>query len=552
MLKKGPPRKKVNVLLVDDRPENLLTLEGILDCSEYNLVRANSGEEALRFLLYEEFAVILLDVNMPGLSGFEIAALIKRREKTRNTPIIFVTAVGVSEQYIERGYAVGGVDYIVKPFNPQILRKKIAVFVELFNKTDQLRRQSAQLRLAERRERLAMEQASRQRYRNLADAIPQIVWIASADGELEYFNRRWSDYTGLPMERSTGMKGWMDVVHPEEIRFCLDRWKESVKVGLPYEVECRYRRFDHVYRWHLVRAVLEKDEAGKVLAWLGTSTDIDDQKRVEKIQRDLVEELTEKSIAVENANRLKSQFVASVSHELRTPLNAIIGYSSLLGQDVMGRASQKQKLAIAAIYRNGKELLNLVSNILDLSKIESGQMTVHLEEVDLKTLLPMVLEDNRTLLNGKVNVEIQWHIESDLKAIRGDLSKLKQIFLNLLSNAIKFTEKGLISVSAMNLDHGILFSVQDTGPGIRDEDLAHIFDPFRQGENALTSQSGGTGLGLAIVKENLRLIGGRVEVITELRKGSTFRVFLPDNMPPNSSLAVHSSSAAGHSGNGDK
>lgn len=276
---------KVNILLVDDHPENLLALESILVDPRYHLVKAESGSEALKCVLNQDFAVILLDVHMPGLDGFQTAAMIKKRERSKHIPIIFLTAINKTDQYIFKGYSVGAVDYVFKPFEPEILKSKVSVFVELHHKTEMVKRQGDLLRQVEQREheRKLLEQqlASQQRYRNLAEAIPQIVWMADPEGEFHYYNQRWFDYTGLTLEQSQG-SGWKGVVHPDDLPRALKVWRAALRTRGGYEMECRLKRRDGSYRWHLIRAVHEESADGRVLGWIGTSTDIDDQKRSEE------------------------------------------------------------------------------------------------------------------------------------------------------------------------------------------------------------------------------------------------------------------------------
>ena len=515
---------KVKILLVDDHPENLVALEAILDSPLYDLVRAQSGNEALKHLLKDDrFALILMDVLMPDLDGFETAALIKKHPKLEHIPIIFLTAVNKEEPFIFKGYSVGAVDYLFKPFEPVVLKSKVAVFVELFSSREQIRWQAELLRQSERREnarRLSEQRrASQERYRNLAEAIPQIVWTAKPDGTIDYCNQRWFDYTGLSLEQTVGW-GWETMIHPEDAPPMAARWQQAVLDERDYEGECRLRRSDGSYRWHLVRALPERDREGKVIAWLGTSTDIDDRKRSEEV-------LKQKTIEAEEATRLKSEFVSNVSHELRTPLNAILGYSTLLLEETYGPIAEDQKEPLEGIQRNGSELLHLINNLLDLSRIESGRMPVSLSAVDLRPLLPEVFENVKSLMKGK-EIEIAWRIQDNLKVIQSDPLKVRQIFLNLLSNAIKFTEKGSIVVSACNVKNGIQFSVGDTGLGMREEDLPHIFDPFRQIDGSMTRKVGGSGLGLTIVKNALGLLHGTIDVQSEFGRGSTFTIFLPD------------------------
>lgn len=524
--------ERVNILLVDDHPENLLALEAILDLPEYRLIRAHSGEEALKSLLHEEVAVILLDVHMPGLDGFETAAIIKERERTKHIPIIFLTAVNKADRYIFKGYSVGAVDYLLKPFDPEILRSKVAVFVGLFLKNKEFEREAHLLLEDEQRrherELLERDQASRLRYKNLAEAIPQIVWTAEPDGACRYYNRQWYLYTGLGVDESQGW-GWKSVVHPDDLKRCIEAWNGALRNGRRYEVECRLKSAEGTYHWHLLRALPEKSLEGRIVGWLGTATDIDYQKRAEEALKDLIEELTERKKEAEEANLLKSEFVSNVSHELRTPLNVIIGYASLLLEMRLGKVNARQEEALSSLHRNAKDLLNLINNLLDLSKIEFGKMPVVIEPVDFKTLLPEIFQGVQPLMRGK-EIDIQWRIAENLPVIQCDPLKVRQIFLNLITNAIKFTEKGIITVSAKGAAdrRGIAVSVEDTGIGVPKEDLPFIFDGFKQIQAASTPLEKGTGLGLAIVKNAIDLLGGTIDVRSEFGKGSTFTVVFPD------------------------
>jgi PAS domain S-box-containing protein len=274
-----------NVLLVDDREQNLLALVAILEPLGQTLLRATSGEQALRRLLEHEVAVILLDVQMPGLDGFETATLIKRRPRTRHVPIVFLTAISKEERHVLQGYDVGAVDYVFKPFDPVVLRSKVAVFVELWEKTEQLRAQSRELREQQLAE---LRRESEERYRRLADAMPQIVWTSDRRGRATYFNRRWFEYTGMRPEEADA-NVWTRVTHPDDLPAAMARREESLESGGAFEVEYRFRAADGHYRWHLGRAVPMRGEGGAIDFWVGTATDIHDRKRTEEAQRFLLE-----------------------------------------------------------------------------------------------------------------------------------------------------------------------------------------------------------------------------------------------------------------------
>jgi PAS domain S-box-containing protein len=259
--------ERAAILLVDDRAENLLALEAVLAPLGHHLVRADSGVAALRELLRHDFACILLDVDMPELDGFETARLIKQRARSRHVPIVFVTALPEDDRQVFHGYAVGAVDYIFKPIDPNILRSKVGVFVDLWDKNRLLREQ----------ELLALERASETRYGQLADAMPQVVWRADVNGTATYFNQRWFEYTGMTLAEAAASP-WSVVVHVED----LPGWLSKLGSGNAFEHEVRLRAVDGTHRWHLARTAPIRDGTGRAESWVGTATDIDDRKRAEE------------------------------------------------------------------------------------------------------------------------------------------------------------------------------------------------------------------------------------------------------------------------------
>jgi PAS domain S-box-containing protein len=275
-----------NVLLVDDRRENLIALEAILQPLGQTLLQASSGEEALRTLLKHDVALILLDVQMPVMDGFATASLIKERERTKHIPIIFVTAISKDEEHVFRGYSTGAVDYIFKPFSPEVMRSKVSVFIELHEKTEQLQRQAEQLKEQELAE---LRRESEERYRFLAEAQPDQIWTTLPNGELDYVNQRVLDYLGRSFGE-TVESGWANVMHPDDLPRTLELWQRALDTGQQYENEIRLLRSDDdSYRWHLTRAVPMRSRNGEVVKWFGSNTDIHDRKRAEEANKFLVE-----------------------------------------------------------------------------------------------------------------------------------------------------------------------------------------------------------------------------------------------------------------------
>jgi signal transduction histidine kinase len=240
----------------------------------------------------------------------------------------------------------------------------------------------------------------------------------------------------------------------------------------------------------------------------------------------LYEELSETNAELMQASRLKSQFLASMSHELRTPLNSIIGFSKVLLNRFDGELTERQEMYIRSVHNSGAHLLQLINGILDFSRIEAGKLEMISEEVDLHELIDECIESSMPLARGK-QMKVEKNVPLELPPLSGDRTKIKQILLNLLSNAIKFTGQGRVLVSVVPEPDAIRVSVADTGIGIREDDLARLFEPFQQLDNPVVRSAGGTGLGLAISKKFVELHGGRIWAESRENQGSTFHFTLP-------------------------
>lgn len=407
--------EQVNLLLVDDRPENLLALEAILEPLGQCLIRANTGPEALKHVLGEEFAAILLDVQMPGMNGFEVAEIIKSRERSRTIPIIFLSAINKEDAYVFKGYSMGAVDYVFKPFNPDVLRSKVAVFVDLYLKQREIQRQADQLREGQKRE--------------------------------------------LELEHRTSM----------------------------LEAEAR--------------------SAAKL--------------------SQMNEELHRRQLALEQAMGARNRFYASMSHELRTPINAVIGYSTLMLDNIYGPLNAKQKEGLQRSLRAARHLLELVNDVLDLSKIEAGKIELSLQPVMFPALIDDLFVTVRPLAD-EYGSSLTLEMEAEPFNIVSDPRRVRQILLNLLSNAIKFGEgKPIQVVCKRNDDKGVQLEVVDQGVGIANDDIARIFEEFVQ---VSESKQPGTGLGLPISRRLAQLLDGSLTVHSMPGEGSAFRLTLPASL----------------------
>ncbi len=500
----------VDILIVDDREDGLLAMEVALSRPGWNLTKAKNGNEAVVACEKKEFAVILLDVQMPGIDGFQTAEIIRSKTTNRSTPILFVTAVNKDEGYIYKGYKAGAVDYVFKPFDSQILNSKVSVFAELFQKTRKLERQTELIRESERRERYLklaeLEVENLRRYRSLADAIPHIVWKANPEGIIDYVNRGWSDFTGLSPEQSQG-NGWQRAIDEDDLKMILRLWLDAMSTLKPFEAEVRIRRIDGEYRWHLLKAVPEMSSL-MLMSWIGTNTDIHDRKL-------MADSLIFAQKEAQAANLAKTNFLANMSHEIRTPLNAILGFAELMFTPE--QTHEDNINAVSTIRRSGDQLLRIINEILDISKVEAGHMELEEIEVDVVSMV----EEVRSLLQLQANekgLSMEFKITSPIPSkIVSDPTRLKQILMNLIGNAVKFTSKGqIVTEFAWTPESGgrgqLRVYVRDTGPGISETDSDRLFKPFSQVDNSMTRKFGGTGLGLVLSKQIAKLLGGDVRL----------------------------------------
>lgn len=413
---------QASILIVDDQPENLSALEALLGPSGHEIVKAHSGKEALKHLLTKQFALILLDIQMPDIDGFETAELIRQREQTKHTPIIFLTAMYTEDVHEAEAYTLGAVDFITKPFPPHVLVSKVNFFVDLFQKNQRIQLQANLIREIEKRR------------------------LAETKERLEAEKRR--------MEED------------------------------------------------LMRKEREK------------------------------EILQARSSQLQKADRLKDEFLANMSHEIRTPMNAVIGFTELL---LRTELDQEQFEFAERIRESAQGLLTLINDILDLSKIAAGKMDLETAEFELG---PIVEGATNILAEAAAQKKLGLMTFVDPRLpqiVYGDGGRLRQVLLNLIGNAIKFTDSGDIVVSAKLAEKQderpdyttLLFSVTDTGIGLRADEVERLFRPFTQADGSTTRRFGGTGLGLSISKRLVELMDGEIGVNSEFGKGSTFWFRVP-------------------------
>jgi PAS domain S-box-containing protein len=505
-----PVEPRASILVVDDHPPNLVALEAILAPLGHELVMVRSGEEALRQILHGEFALILLDVQMAGMNGFETARLIKQHPRSRHIPIIFITAVNRDAAHVFRGYSHGAVDYLVKPFDADILRSKTAVFIELYIRGEKLKLQERQLH---QREREAAERRSLQRHRRLLDAMPQCIWAADTEGHVDYWNRPGLAYCGLALEDIREDSFW-ECLHPDDRDDARANWEAGLRSGVPFERQVRIKRAtDGTYRWHIARAVPEREADGTIVGWIATATDIDDQKQAEE--------------ALRKAIILRDDFLSVASHELRTPLTSlkleVANLSRIAQRNVDGEGAPRLIAKVEKIDSQAARLHRLVDELLDVSRIAAGRLELHIESVDLAQIVNEVgarFSDEAARAGSTLNIQVPASVVG-----RWDRSRLDQVVTNLVSNAIKYGDCKPIDVAVIAENDKAVVTIRDRGLGIAPHDHERIFGRF---ERAASSRHyGGIGLGLWIVKQIIDAMGGTVSLESTPGDGSTFTVALP-------------------------
>ncbi|MCC5641918.1 response regulator [Nostoc sp. CHAB 5824] len=395
-------------------------------------------------------------------------------------------------------------------------------------RTNEITKANEQLQqeILERQRILEILRQSEERYRYLAEAIPQLVWTTDANGECNFFNQNWCEYTGLTLEQSLG-SGWLAALHPDDIQSADEVWSNAVKNSTIYNNEYRFKRAsDGCYRWQLARGLPLKDEQGVVVKWFGTCTDIHEQKQILEERVHLLELEQVARAKAETANRIKDEFLAILSHELRTPLNAILGWSKLLQTRTFDQAKTSE--ALATIERNATLQVQLIEDLLDISRILQGKLTLNITKIHLESTILSALETMRLAAEAKL-IKVSTVFEHHVGQVMGDSTRLQQVVWNLLSNAVKFTPKGgKVEVRLEQADGYAQIIVSDTGKGISAEFLPFVFDYFRQADSTSTRNFGGLGLGLAIVRNIIEIHGGIVKADSHGEgKGAIFTVSLP-------------------------
>lgn len=489
------------ILIVDDNPDNIYSLQKLLESKNFKVHAAQSGEEALKKILKYNYALIILDVQMPDMDGFEVAENIAGFSKTKETPIIFLSAVNTDKRFITKGYDSGGLDYVTKPVDPDILMLKVKTFYRLYEQTQALKDiQQTLEREVERRKEAQNELRSKVDYLHaLLESLPQIAFTCDNRGNIDFVNGRWFQFSDNEC--------MFPQTHPDD-RSIVAELQESLESGKPLEMEVRIKKRDESgYSYQLLRVwpILKNGENN----WVGTFTDIDAQKRAEKE---------------------KDEFLSIASHELKTPLTSIKAYMQLLDRKLSLDKACAEAKYVDRVQDQVEKLNSLITDLLDISKIDNGKLIINKKMFSLERMVQSAIDSI-----------VQTHDQSNMILIRqGDISnimvygdeiRLEQVLVNFLTNAYKYaagTEKIIVDCNVM--DDFVNVSVIDFGIGIPESKQSDVFDKFyRVEETSFDFQ--GLGIGLYICSEIIRSHQGTIGVESSEGKGATFYFTLPLNIP---------------------
>ncbi|MDX6318786.1 MAG: hypothetical protein QOD35_2186 [Nocardioidaceae bacterium] len=492
------------ILVVDDNPAKLLAVTALLAPLGFRIVEADSGLAALRRVAVEDFAVILMDVRMPIMDGFETAALIRMRTQSEMTPIIFITAQATDEIIPADRYAQGAVDFITAPVQPDELRAKVSAFANLFTRAEVLAAEAEKV------------QASADQLRLLTESAPIGIFQTDVENRYIYTNPRWAEITGVESDLAQGQK-W-DVILDEEQRPLLaTRISEESARGQEFSHRFAIRVPGSPDRIALLTSKAMQNPESQIVGWVGTLMDVTTSAQAEAA-------LAQARDDAADASRLKSDFLANMSHEIRTPMNAVIGMTDLL---IDTELNPEQLEFLDTVRSSSDALMAVINDILDFSKIDSGELELESAPFNLRDEVENCLDLVVTAASAK-GLELVCSVDDDCpERVTGDAVRLRQIIANLLSNAVKFTESGevLVSVGSTTAADNTLtlaISVHDTGIGIPTAGLANLFSSFSQVDASTTRVYGGTGLGLAISRRLATAMNGELTVASTPGSGSTF------------------------------
>ena len=517
--------EKVNILMVDDQPGKLLTYDAILADLGENLIKATSAKDALEKLLKTDVAVVLMDVSMPEIDGFELAEIIRQHPRFQKTAIIFVSAVHLTDLDRLKGYQHGAVDYLSVPIVPEVLRAKVRVFAELHRKKLQLERLNNELeeRVADRtleleQKALALQQLNsdlgqkNQELDAIVQTAPDIIFSRQADGARDYISSRFYEYTGAAAGSAIGL-GWMEYLHRDDKERSLAHWMRCVESGEGYESEYRLRGADGQYRWFRARAVPLRDREGRIIKWYGTCSDIHDSKLLEQSIRDSAIEL-ERMVDVRTAElrRLSSRLMTMqdeerrrIAREIHDGLGQELAAAKMILDGILAKHSSPSMQQAAA---DASELVDrAIKQVRTISHLLHPPL---LDEVGLISALRWYLEG----LSDRSGIEIRLEVEpTDLSRLKPDIeTAVFRIIQEALTNMFRHSGAHNGSVSVIERDGLILLTVRDDGKGIE--------------EQVIQLRPDRVGVGIGGMRQRVSELGGSLR-LANANPGTIVEVVIP-------------------------
>jgi PAS domain S-box-containing protein len=503
--KSAGPRPRV--VLADDNADMRQYVRRLL-MGSYDVEAVGDGVEALKAIQSRPPDLVISDVMMPNLDGFGLIKAIRGGKDTAPLPVILLSARAGEEATLE-GLQAGADDYLVKPFSARELMGRVGALLERKRFQQALAAVDARLRMALRAARMVAWE--------LDVATGKVVTSDTA-----------TEVLGLPPDQEPRyLSEGFNLLHPDDVEAHRTRMEDAIKNLTTFHSQFRLvRPIDGTTAWMEERGVARKDPVTGQVRVVAVVMDVTEAKRAEQEREELLERERAARSEAERASRLKEDFLATLSHELRTPLTAIFGWAQLLENGTHDAASLKEGLT--AISRNARAQTQLIEDLLDMSRITTGKMRLEVQRVDLSDVIGAAVESVRPAADAK-NIRLIKVLDSSRTSVSGDPHRLQQVVWNLLTNAIKFTPKGgRVQVVLERVNSHVQLSVIDTGKGIEQSFLPHVFERFRQADASTTRHVGGLGLGLSIVKQLVELHGGTVSVHSGGEdQGATFTVLLP-------------------------
>ncbi len=508
---------KQKILIVDDKVENLITLEKVLQALDVDIVKADCGNDALKATLNQDFALAILDVQMPEMDGYELAEYLRNEEKTKHLPMIFLSAVYSDEYHVFKGYEAGAVDFVTKPYNPYYLTSKVKIFLQLDEQKKELQ------------EKLELEK-SKNYLESILMSVNDSIIVLSLDGVMKMVNKAalslWG-YKHKEMINSEFGKLFENDIYTTWLNSIKDYDLSPNKLNFSFKkVETNIITKNNLKIPALISGSALINRNGDVQGAILVAVDISERKiaemKIRHMNEELEERVKERTLQLEISNKDMEAFSYSVSHDLRTPLRAISGFTNALYKNYFDIFDDEGKRLINVIVNSANKMGCLIDDILSFSRL--GRKEVVKTSVDLNPLFTQAYDE---LTNFLTDRKIEFKL-SKLPPAKADSTLISHVITNLLSNAVKFTqtkEHAVIEVGSLKKDDKVVYYVKDNGVGFNMEYADKLYNVFQRLHTDREFE--GTGVGLAIVYKILQRHGGSIWTEAEVNNGATFYFSLP-------------------------